>query len=328
MPVVSVVMPAYNAAPYIGEAIRSILDQTFTDWELIIVNDGSTDATLEEIKKFTDARIKLISLEVNAGNRVAANTAMQAATGKYIARMDADDISPGYRLAHQVAFMEANPLVGFSGGHIQLFGSDNNLWRYPVTDDELGAARLFDTPVVQGCAILRTDLLHTHNVWYNIDGESYAEDIDFFYRLRKHAACANLDEVLLHYRKHDSNITRQLGAKGFELNAPLFRSILADWKLFPTDEEFRAHFWLNSRFLQGIKPADVVKVWNWKQKLIAHNAGGIYAGEPFFTRSLEQKWSRFYYMLPQKISFIRAYMKAQRKWEFKKVLYSIKKAVR
>src|SRR5688572_15109961 len=92
-PKVSVIMPAYNAARYIQEAIKSILEQTFADFELIIINDGSSDATLDCIKSFSDPRIKLINNEKNLGIIKSRNIGLDAASGEYIAKMDSDDVS-------------------------------------------------------------------------------------------------------------------------------------------------------------------------------------------------------------------------------------------
>ena len=107
-------MPVYNGEKYLQEAIESILNQTFKDFEFIIINDGSTDKTLEIIKSFTDPRIKLITQE-NRGIIYSLNKGITESRGKYIARMDADDISLPERLEKEYRFLEQNPNYGIVG---------------------------------------------------------------------------------------------------------------------------------------------------------------------------------------------------------------------
>lgn len=108
MSLISVVLPVYNAAPYLGEAIQSILNQTLDDFELIIVDDASTDRSLDVAYSFSDHRIKVLSQEVNHGYPAAMSAGLRVAQGKYIARMDADDVSASERLARQVELLEHN----------------------------------------------------------------------------------------------------------------------------------------------------------------------------------------------------------------------------
>ena len=108
MPKISVVMPAYNAEKYIGESIDSILNQTYGDFEFIIINDGSRDSTKEIILSYSDNRIVYLENEINSGIVVTLNKGLKYATGEYIARMDADDIAVAERLEKQIEFMEKN----------------------------------------------------------------------------------------------------------------------------------------------------------------------------------------------------------------------------
>lgn len=111
---VTILMPAYNAAAYIAEAITSVLQQTFTAFELLIVNDGSTDHTLDIIRSFNDPRIRVIH-QANSGVATALNTGLQHATGTYIARFDADDVCMPQRLEKQVAFLDTHPEYVITG---------------------------------------------------------------------------------------------------------------------------------------------------------------------------------------------------------------------
>ena len=122
MPKISVVMPAYNAEKYIGEAIESILNQTFKDFEFIIINDGSVDHTKEIIREYNDPRIVLLENDKNRGIVLSLNKGLDAATGKYIARMDADDIALKNRFERQVEYLDEHKDIGVLGTGICTFG--------------------------------------------------------------------------------------------------------------------------------------------------------------------------------------------------------------
>ncbi len=116
---VSVMMPVYNKADFLREAVESILHGTFTDLELICVDDKSTDGSLGLLRSIPDPRLRIVELAENSGPGRAANAGMEAAQGEYIVRMDADDIAVPERIALQVAFMDAHPEIGASGGQLQ-----------------------------------------------------------------------------------------------------------------------------------------------------------------------------------------------------------------
>jgi glycosyltransferase involved in cell wall biosynthesis len=122
-PRVTILMPAYNAGKYIAEAIRSVLTQDFSDFELLIVDDGSSDDTREVIGRFSDPRIRLLEQE-NKGISAALNAGLSAASGRYIARFDADDICLPERLSRQAAFLDANPDYILVGGEAEYVSED------------------------------------------------------------------------------------------------------------------------------------------------------------------------------------------------------------
>lgn len=119
-------MPVYNAQEYIREAIDSILNQTFSDFEFIIINDGSTDNSVEIIKNYNDPRIVLVDNTENKGLVSVLNQGLQLAQGEYIARMDADDISLPNRFMEQVNYLDKHPQVGILGAWFHIFGDKIN----------------------------------------------------------------------------------------------------------------------------------------------------------------------------------------------------------
>ena len=129
-PRVSVILPNHNSEKYLGEAIKSILGQTFKDFELIIIDDQSTDDSRNVVESFTDRRIKLISTPRNLGRAGADNYAIQFAEGEYIAKMDSDDISMPRRFEKQVSYLNENPRINILGTWAKNFGASNYLNKY------------------------------------------------------------------------------------------------------------------------------------------------------------------------------------------------------
>lgn len=324
---VSVIMPAYNAEKYIGEAISSILEQSYKNYEFIIVNDGSTDLTKDEILKFKDDRIVFINCETNNGNRIAANLALNKCKGEYIIRMDADDISLPNRIEKQVAFMEENPDVGFSGGNIELFGKANNIWNYAENYSEIRVAVLFGAIVVQGASIIRKKILDDYNLRYKETEPGYAEDILFFYQLFKVTKVGNIPDIVLRYRKHDTNTSSINWDIQREINSEVFSIILNDFGMPTDNESMKLHFWLNSRFTQDLQPENLAEIFEWKEKLIKQNTKSKWTDKSIFNSYVEAKWSRLFYICCDKGKlFYRSYSDTT-PLDFKKKLYYFKKHI-
>jgi glycosyltransferase involved in cell wall biosynthesis len=203
-PLVSVVMPAYNVEDYIEEAVNSILGQSYSNFEFIIIDDGSTDRTPEILKSFTDPRIKLIFSEKNEGNYPARNKGCQLAKGRYIAVMDADDIAMPERFAVQVKYLEENADVLLCGSAFKLLGKDLTIVE-PISYEEIKYVLvktfcmshptiMFRQKVMEEVGCYRTDSL-------------YAEDYDLVLRLALKGKVTNVPDVLLIRRQHKQQIS-------------------------------------------------------------------------------------------------------------------------
>lgn len=208
-PLVSVVLAIYNGEKYMNQAIESILSQTFTDFELIIIDDGSKDKTPELLSKFTDPRIRIITNNPNKGLVYSLNLGIAESKGKYIARMDADDISLPERLQRQVDFMENHPEIGICGAWFLSFDDDlkeNNIVRYPPSDIKLRAQMFVMTPFCHPSVMIRKSVLEKHQLEYSYNYYR-AEDYGLWVELLQFTQGATIPEVLLHYRRHESNET-------------------------------------------------------------------------------------------------------------------------
>lgn len=208
MPQISVIMPAYNAEQFIAEAIESVLCQTFTDYEFIIIDDGSTDSTARIITSYTDHRIRYVKNERNLGIVGALNCGLSLAEGQYIARIDADDISLPERFSLQIAFMEKHPKIGVCGTAIRLFGEgiEEHERFFSSNKDELKAELLFNSCIAHPTAMIRRSILTEHNLRYQ---EEYSgrEDYALWWEISKYADLGVINQVLHRYRIHSSQIT-------------------------------------------------------------------------------------------------------------------------
>jgi len=204
-PQVSVVMPVYNAQRYLAEALQSVLSQTFTDFELIVVDDGSKDESLSIIKRVAgrDPRLKLIS-RPNTGIVGALTDGIEAARAEVIARMDADDVCLPQRFERQVEFLRNHPDHCLVGSRVTLIDPDGlpiGTWATQTTHEEIDQAHLDRRwPVVHPTVMMRRAAVMAvggYRKQYNT-----LEDLDLFLRLAEHGRLANVPEVLLLYRQH------------------------------------------------------------------------------------------------------------------------------
>lgn len=206
-PLVSVVMPVYNGALYVGEAVESILNQSYSNFEFLIFNDGSTDQTCTILASFSDPRIKIFNFENNQGYVDHLNQGILLAKGKYIARMDADDISLPTRLEEQVKFFEENPDYGVLGTSAKSLGKSTAMIIRPREHQEILTHLLFYTTIIHPSVMYRAALLRKHQIYYSKKHE-LTEDYEIFLKLSKLTKLANLPGILMRYRIHSMNISK------------------------------------------------------------------------------------------------------------------------
>lgn len=204
LPFISVIMPVYNTEKYVEEAVRSILNQTFQNFEFIIIDDGSTDRTPDILRSFTDPRIHLLFNEKNTGNYPARNRGCRLAKGKYIAVMDADDIALPERLEKQVEFMEKNPDILACGTAYRLM--ERNKVIVEATEWEDIRYILMKT----FCMLHPTLLIRKNKmeqIGYYQTESRYAEDYDLVLRLARCGKVVNIPDILVNRRLHDEQIS-------------------------------------------------------------------------------------------------------------------------
>lgn len=208
-PKVSVLMPVYNTAPYLREAMDSMLSQTFADFELIVLDDCSPDNAEEILDLYDDPRIVRYKGERNLGLSNVLNIGLDMARGEYIARMDSDDISLPDRLQMQVDFLEQRPEIDLVSVGMQLFGAKEEVWVRELDPEKVKINALFYSPVLHASSIWRKDSFERKGLRFRQEMVP-AEDYDLWTRaLVDGLKLVNLPEVLYQYRIHDKQSTLQ-----------------------------------------------------------------------------------------------------------------------
>jgi glycosyltransferase involved in cell wall biosynthesis len=249
---VSIVMIVYNAQEYLAEAIQSILGQTFTDYEFIIIDDCSIDNSLQIAQEFQqkDSRIKIHHHEQNMGIAGARNTGLKLAQGKYIAWMDADDISMPDRIEKELTFLENNPKVGVVSSFVNLIDRQgNNIGnvKMPQTQILISWALCFFDPIINPAVMINRDLYARVGEYRNLaenKGDYFPEDYDLWVRMINATQFSNISEPLVKLRKHEQNITKT------RIQSTIKNSIrICSW-------------YLQSLKTPTISPSDAELLWN------------------------------------------------------------------
>ena len=208
-PLVSVLMPVYKTAPYLSEAMDSMLHQTFKDYELIVLDDCSPDNAEEILDAYDDSRIVRYKGENNVGLSNVLNVGIEMARGKYIARMDSDDISLPNRLQIQVDYLEAQSEIDLVSVGMQLFGAKESVWIRERNPEKVKIEALFHSPVLHASSMWRKDSFERHGLRFRQEMVP-AEDYDLWTRaMLKGLKLVNLPEVLYEYRIHEAQATVQ-----------------------------------------------------------------------------------------------------------------------
>jgi glycosyltransferase involved in cell wall biosynthesis len=283
-------MPLYNTAPYLKEAIDSILNQTFADFEFLIIDDASTDGSVDIVKSYHDPRIKLIQKPKNTGLTNSINMGLDAARGEYIARMDSDDISLPDRFAKQVAFLDAHPQVGVCGTWVDFIGSQTGTER-KETDAKAIKNNLFRTnQFCHPAVFIRAATLREHGIRF-VPALEPAEDYAFWISVSRVAQLVNLPEVLLHYRIHPHQVSRVWSKEQSERFDHLRLEQVKELGIACSPEEGDLHLAL----LKGTLPAtatNVFKAYQWINRLDQHNEKTRLFDPVLFRAALRQDWAR------------------------------------
>ncbi|PDY79665.1 glycosyltransferase [Bacillus cereus] len=267
-PFISVIMSVYNTDEnYLREAIESILNQTFTNFEFIIIDDASSFSIDSVIKEYEDPRIILMRNTSNMGLAASLNKGIEVSKGKYIARMDSDDVSSVERFEKQVDFMERYKKVDILGTLAEKFGGMNGKFGYDESNEMIKARLIFNSSLIHPTCMIRRDFLISNNLKYNPHFLK-AQDYELWSRCIA-GELSVFPEVLLSYRVHNKQVTISGKKEQEEYGDKVRIKLINELGINPTQEEREIHYELiNStpRFKYSI-----ITVNNWCLKLIRAN---------------------------------------------------------
>ncbi len=291
---VSVVIPVFNKAPFLQECLDSVFGQSHADMEVIAVDDCSTDGSWEILRSSPDPRLQAVRLERNGGPAAAARSAMDLATGEYIIRVDADDISLPERFEAQVRFMEDHPHLGMSGTRVIDLDRPDQERIVPLGEERCMAEVFFTVPIMQPTAIYRRRTLIEHGLSFDPAWPRIGEDWLFFVSAAQHTRMDNLDRVLVRYRTGPQNISygqdmHRRWREALQVGLPLLG-------LDASEENIAFHLLTKPSFLARPTPGLVRAFAHWLETLRNEGAPAYVSPEAFGER-IDRAWNRLFYAL-------------------------------
>jgi glycosyltransferase involved in cell wall biosynthesis len=329
MNLVSILMPVYNAEKHLAEAIESILNQSFTDFEFLIINDGSTDRSEDIILSFSDPRIRYIKNESNLKLIKILNKGIQLCTGKYIVRMDADDISHPERIQKQVEFMESNPEIGICGSWFETFGNvENKVVKYKESHDEIMTRMLYQCHFCHPSIIIRSEIFEDSEMYFD-ENYPHAEDYDFYLKASKKWKFHNLQEVLLKYRIHGESVSNKNRSIQIENSLKIKKRFFSELNTIASNEELESYEALNYQDYDNVK-LDSEKLQLLLELLRIGNKAKERINENYFENHLQDLWLNFCYQKSNYKTYIKSneLSSANKLKELSKIKWKIKSLVK
>ncbi|MEN6388950.1 MAG: glycosyltransferase family A protein [Syntrophomonas sp.] len=292
-PLVTVLMAVHNGEPYLKAAVKSILNQTYSNFEFIIIDDASSDNSRLQIASNYDPRIRLFCNEHNQRLAGSLNRGLKLARGKYIARMDADDISLSDRLARQVAFMEEHPNIGVCGSWLECFGDKKQVWDYATDPEFILCNLLFQNQLGHATVMMRREWMLSKGLFYNPHFRE-SEDYELWTRCSEHFPLANLPHVLYMYRWHGQQASQaRTGEQHYYAGLVCLRQ-LKRIGIRPSEEEIKLHLkfstgntYTSYAFLNGAR--------QWLHKIFEANLRRSYFPQRVFRKVVEYRWQKICY---------------------------------
>ena len=287
-PRLTVVMPTRNAAPFLHEAVESILAQTMSNFEFIIVEDASTDGSAAVLAAFHDPRLRIVRNDRQRGQTISFNLGAEQARGEFLARMDADDISDPSRFEKQIACFDAKPDLGVCGTWTRIFGDrTHDVVSLPVSHEAIAAGMLFRPHIANPSVMMRTAVFLEAGGFDT--GFAQAEDYELWSRLIFRTRFANSPEVLLAYRSHPGQIGRALAAQEDAHARRVQAKLLERIGLYPTPDEAALHFSLGiCRWETRIEY--LASAGKWLQRIRDANAASLVFDAPALDSFLGELW--------------------------------------
>ena len=297
-PLVTIAMPVYNAEHYIKKAIDSILNQTYSNWELVMVNDGSFDRSEEIILSYSDPRIRYFKNEINSGIVKTRNRCLELARGKYIAVLDNDDVALPQRLEMQVSFLEANYDYGVCGSYWEIINDNDQLVakvKIPLTDTDIKTYQIFNNCYCASTVMMRADLVKEAKYQ---EGSDMLEDYNLYHRLYHHTKFASLPMYLTQYRAHGKNESSKKHSELMALRKKMDATILSGLNIPFTEAELTLHtHFVNGNFgyFKERGKLQLLESWLFKTKTLLEQRPGM--AEHVIIRIYITRWLQLFHAI-------------------------------
>ncbi len=276
-PKVTILMSVFNGEKFLREAVESILSQTFMDFEFLIIDDGSTDNSVEIINSYSDPRIRLVRNETNIGLTKSLNIGLRLARGEYVARMDADDVSLPHRLEKQIHLMAENLNLAVCGSWIETISDVPTIWRTKENDSEIKANLLFHNDIVHPSVVIRRKILLENDMFYN-ENMKTAQDYELWARLSNISNLRNIPEVLLKRRIHTNQIGKMY-PQDQKINANIARQeILKNIGIDTDDFDLKLHLRASEVNIDGTREFFDKSLLQFERILNANKEAGFVSG--------------------------------------------------
>ena len=292
-PKVTVFIPVHNRADYVRVAVNSILAQSFRDFELLIVDDGSTDDTVEVLPRYQDSRIRIARNDSNYGIPTTRNRGLELARGEYIALLDSDDHAYPNRLQKQVDFLDANASIAQVGSWCSFMDERgvmlSKVRRQPLNPDDIHAHMPFHCPLVNRTIMARTEILREYGYDTNFPR---CQDYDLHSRMVDKHAMANVGDILVCGREHPGRFTGQTGDLGKNRKMAIYQSLLSRMQIDATAHDLERHHALTRRSERREDAREYLEwaeawLWRLKQANLKHQS----IPRPAFQRMLGALWA-------------------------------------
>jgi len=291
-PLVSVILPVFNAGPYLAEAIESILTQTLADFELFIIDDYSSDDSVAVARRYEarDERVKVLVNERNCGRAHSDNRGHALARGGYIAKMDADDVALPHRLQTQFDFLESRPEVALTSGFLETFGATHTVYEYPLSADGVRSFLLFNMPVGNPAVFFRRTLITEQHLHYDEQiQDTFGEDYEWVARVAQVAIIENQPQILLRYRTFSAAQKADVHARR-TAKASLIRSRVLERAGFQASgRELYIHNAI-AHYPFALGDISLAEVHDWLLKLATQNEQLRFAAPAALRAVLAERW--------------------------------------
>jgi len=296
----SIIMPLYNSEKFIAAAVESLLSQSYGDFELIIVNDGSTDGSLDVLSQFKDKRINVLHNTSNQGIVYSRNKGLAVATGAFVAPFDADDIAMPGKFRLQIDFLKKNPHFGMVGSWVKIIDEHGNLlkkrWKLNARPEQISAILLFRNYFVQSAVTMRHDAIPKHG--YR-PGYDLVEDWMMWHEIAVRYPVWNLPQYLVKYRLHEHGNSQKDQELLRQKDKMIFDSLFLKMGIQPTNEDFELYYLIKNQ--QPVIHHKLKEIEGLLSRIAEENSkSGLY-DQKQLVRVLQNRWLKACFKTRNKI---------------------------